>query len=1467
MARIIRKLTAAVLGVCLSSAMAAISLADNAHEVTSLPYGEAIFNGLSKDTLQALIPLEVAQEKQGFMDKQGSPYPSLYHADLQYRFGLYTRAQAQFKRLSETLAGKGLDIDAQKLVLNDIWFRLGTLLYQDGRYPQSKNMLLKTSDSREDLRTYLIDDIQLRLGEPLLFEHESGGENAHYLRYRQLLSRPDFDQAWITFIKELDGTPSASKEFSFFKERVQLSAALKAFDSGIRPFDLAKNQHFLAPYVRAFIADSSRTDLPSKQTTARLYDSILELRQLVNAELTNKAAYEGYLGLHAQLQAEIQGHQPLTSAANFKTWFATQDFWQSSAVPALDWEPWLARESVQRQQESVRMLNDVQKSLDTWQWRFPFLQFVYDQHKQLYETTSENLDLTPFKERYHKAKQVTEKLQAQLSMAYPVDNSGILYDSVLRQHDARIRASLKNLKSLQTAQKLSDSQYQEKREILRRAQGRVIWEAQAQWSNRYRQVSKNLKIIQRALAQAQERMASVQVGAKQWQGEAFGERLRQLQGQLDQMLKKIEDRRQAALWTLEKSAYSYAQELQEKRVNLAQIALQNKLVFAQTLDMSAKELIADYELLLKGPLSLEDQAQAWLALGEHYFRLGEDDDGALETAITFYQKWLYESGLELAAQDRERVLYRIAQSHAVLTQQEKSVVILEKIREEFPTGQYIDEVLFRLAEDAYASANYARAKTFYQQQIEVRPESNLSLKSHYMLGWSEFKLGALEPALDEFLVVLEAKVDQSEQAVSTLREDARRISQLVLDRAGGVELLAKKFSAPLSEVGYQAYELYFDSLRSKALYFKLYESVESFQQRYPQHPKSPELSMEMVSLLNTHSFFDAQRDQQALFLDRYIEDKPASKYQSIGLEYAWSLGDYQRKRKGTSLEKAIYYYKLALTHWPKGQLEVNDLKAVDLYSRLADSYFDSEEYFKSLALYAAIAYPKGLPSTLPDSQTEGQEPQTNTTRSDLSLNGTASEQERAALAHLSALKRLNAAQPQDAESPFEIALQQSRVAFFSSFPDHKTAPVLRLEAAHFEAKHQRHESAIRLSQSLYDALPKSGKLSPFELSIIDLFAAASYNTHKFDQAADAYQLGLTTTRKPEWQERLGDSLFAASQNFASEKKYTRAVQRINRLFREVPKHRLVSAAAFDRGQYFEVLEMYEEAEQSWRGLLSAFPQSTLVDKTSLRLATLLERQSKFGPAATSLLTYQSTVERSAPIYDELTLKIADMYRQGKDAPRAITQYKRLANGNPTRDIWFVSVGHLIQMYDLESPSKANFWRQKAIGKGASQLKSLPGEAQTLVLASAVDLAAQSTQQFKALPLRPPFQETLPPKQKAMAAALKDYETLAEFGVSPYYEQSLHSLGELYVQFANELMDSERPAGLSELALEEYEILLEEQAYDFEEKGLNYYQRNLARLWDGEKNAYTLKSLGQLQEILASSYKRVEKVETSHVYPQ
>jgi hypothetical protein len=81
--------------------------------------------------------------------------------------------------------------------------------------------------------------------------------------------------------------------------------------------------------------------------------------------------------------------------------------------------------------------------------------------------------------------------------------------------------------------------------------------------------------------------------------------------------------------------------------------------------------------------------------------------------------------------------------------------------------------------------------------------------------------------------------------------------------------------------------------------------------------------------------------------------------------------------------------------------------------------------------------------------------------------------------------------------------------------------------------------------------------------------------------------------------------------------------------------------------------------------------------------------------------------------------------------------------------------------------------------------------------------------------------------------------------------------------ANDLVKSERPKGLSDLELEQYTILLEEQAEPLSDKAIAIHTRS-TRTWSSRKcmTSYVQKSFDALAELSPGRYNKREQLEDS-----
>ncbi|KZZ78355.1 hypothetical protein A3767_18630 [Oleiphilus sp. HI0133] len=78
-----------------------------------------------------------------------------------------------------------------------------------------------------------------------------------------------------------------------------------------------------------------------------------------------------------------------------------------------------------------------------------------------------------------------------------------------------------------------------------------------------------------------------------------------------------------------------------------------------------------------------------------------------------------------------------------------------------------------------------------------------------------------------------------------------------------------------------------------------------------------------------------------------------------------------------------------------------------------------------------------------------------------------------------------------------------------------------------------------------------------------------------------------------------------------------------------------------------------------------------------------------------------------------------------------------------------------------------------------------------------------------------------------------------------------------MQLSQGLMNSDRPKGLNELELEQYEILLEEQAFPFEDSAIDIHEQNASRSWNGIYDDWVKESFASLRKLLPGRYDKPE----------
>lgn len=130
-------------------------------------------------------------------------------------------------------------------------------------------------------------------------------------------------------------------------------------------------------------------------------------------------------------------------------------------------------------------------------------------------------------------------------------------------------------------------------------------------------------------------------------------------------------------------------------------------------------------------------------------------------------------------------------------------------------------------------------------------------------------------------------------------------------------------------------------------------------------------------------------------------------------------------------------------------------------------------------------------------------------------------------------------------------------------------------------------------------------------------------------------------------------------------------------------------------------------------------------------------------------------------------------------------------------------------------------------------------------------------QFVAIKLKRPFKRNLAKKKKKMKRNIRKYNKLVDYHVGDVTAAATYYIAETYYHFSRALLDSERPKKLSELELEQYNLIIEDQAYPFEEKGITIHKKNLELLSAGVHSNWIEKSLGKLATLVPGRYAKSE----------
>lgn len=322
-----------------------------------------------------------------------------------------------------------------------------------------------------------------------------------------------------------------------------------------------------------------------------------------------------------------------------------------------------------------------------------------------------------------------------------------------------------------------------------------------------------------------------------------------------------------------------------------------------------------------------------------------------------------------------------------------------------------------------------------------------------------------------------------------------------------------------------------------------------------------------------------------------------------------------------------------------------------------------------------------------------------------------------------------------------------------------------------------------------------------------------------------------------------------------------SVALLRRIMQETPSSTFRAAAQYDAGTYLLALQDFSQALPLLLDFQTRFANNPLVKTIPGKLLLAYEKSEQWLPAA-ALLIAQHQAQPDTELGRESLYVAADYYFKAGDTETSLNSYRSYAHRYP-RPLADANEARfkLTEFYsDRGDATKRRFWLNKLIEADQKAGSERSARSRYLAAMASMVFATDADTAYQKIKLTLPLNKSLQRKQNALKNAISRYDGVMAYGIAEYTTQANYSLANLYSVLAKDLMESSRPNGLSALELDQYELLLEEQAFPFEETSITLHENNAKRAHGGLYDDWVKESLKKLENLLPVRYRKPEQIQ-------
>ena len=803
----------------------------------------------------------------------------------------------------------------------------------------------------------------------------------------------------------------------------------------------------------------------------------------------------------------------------------------------------------------------------------------------------------------------------------------------------------------------------------------------------------------------------------------------------------------------------------------------------------------------------------------------------------------------------DQVLYQLARAYETTGRPEQALATLDRLVASYPHSPLLDEAQFRRGELLFSAKRYADAASAYAVVIGHGPASSFYQQALYKHGWSLFKQSLGEESLKSFSGVLDqvllgghrsgrvTDMDQLSRPSRELTDDTLRVMSITfsnLDGAHSVDSFVQGSGNP--PYAYLLYSKLGDLYVEKQRYQDAASAYRAFVARDAADPHAPELAMRAIEAYRNGGFTDLVLDGKRDFVEHYNLKAPfwqgrsRQDYPKVVQELQTNLKDVaswqhaaaQKSKLPADYQQAARWYRSYLESFP----DATD--AADINYRLADALFASQDFAQAAVAYDHTAY--GYP------------------RSAVSAT--------AAQAELVSYQKGEEALSGEARQAWHRQGLDAGVKFAQAFPEHPDSPGVLVRAA--EDLYGLHElpRAIEVSNLLLARTPPA---QPAQQRI----AWTVIGQAQFDQGAfEVAETSLEKARelaagdaalRADLTERIAAAVYRQGEARQQAGDATGAVDEFLRVASVAPDSKVAATSQYDAAAQLINLKQWDRAVTVLQDYRRRYPQSEHAEDVTRKLAVAYSEANHPGDAAVEFEHIAGNAGEAADVRHEALVRASELYDKAGNAPKTTAMLEGLVAQYPTPVPEAMEAReHLARLAATSGDtSRQQYWLHEIVRTDAAAGAARTDRTHYLAATAQLQLAQPTRDAFRSIRLVAPLKKTLAAKRTALEQALAAYKSAADYQVAEVATAATFEMAELYRTLGHDVLNSERPKNLSKDELEQYQSLLEDQAFPFEEEAIRIHEVNTARARDGLYDDSVKKSYAALAELKPGRYGKTE----------